>query len=203
MAESMYWLGVSSLQNQRRDGTPGTPGSAKILENDLDQWTPYRLTHEAEGSGDGLPDAGHVFESLAAMVEQGQQHGSKEGKREDEEETDDQEDQEDQVLHTTLSHFDGTTSLLVVPGYEFKVCTGGLLTNFHQPDSTLMFLVSAYLGSSAEALRIYKHAVQSGYVARCPAVAWCLVVSPFQAPRLHPPSTQESRDTTYQLHAYL
>ena len=39
----------------------------------------------------------------------------------------------------------GSTSLCIVPGYVFRVCTGGLVTNFHQPDSSLMCLVSAFL----------------------------------------------------------
>ncbi|MGE0590344.1 MAG: S-adenosylmethionine:tRNA ribosyltransferase-isomerase [Cyclobacteriaceae bacterium] len=39
----------------------------------------------------------------------------------------------------------GTTSIYIVPGYQFRVCDG-LITNFHQPGSTLMLLVAAFVG---------------------------------------------------------
>ena len=158
MAESMYWLGVASLAEPEPEPESGLePGSRHGdrhelgdagLVHDLDQWTAYKLAHAAQGTGAGLPDAGHVFEALAALV--AQPGGGNEAST-------------GAALRAPLDRFSGTTSLLIVPGYEFRVCTGGLLTNFHQPDSTLMFLVSAYLGSSAEALRIYKDAVASGY----------------------------------------
>ena len=45
---------------------------------------------------------------------------------------------------TTL---DGDTQLLIAPGYSYHV-TNGLITNFHQPKSTLLLLVSALIGDS-------------------------------------------------------
>ena len=36
----------------------------------------------------------------------------------------------------------GSTSLCIAPGYAFRVCDA-IVTNFHAPDSSLMFLVSA------------------------------------------------------------
>jgi S-adenosylmethionine:tRNA ribosyltransferase-isomerase len=44
-----------------------------------------------------------------------------------------------------LSVIQGDTSLIIVPGYRFAV-TKGLVTNFHQPGSTLLMLVSALVG---------------------------------------------------------
>jgi len=41
--------------------------------------------------------------------------------------------------------FHGTTDLLIQPGYDYKVLRG-LLTNFHQPESTLLALVAAFAG---------------------------------------------------------
>ncbi|NMD16904.1 MAG: S-adenosylmethionine:tRNA ribosyltransferase-isomerase [Bacteroidales bacterium] len=43
--------------------------------------------------------------------------------------------------------FRGTTSLMIVPGYQFKF-TDILITNFHQPRSTLLMLVAAFCGNS-------------------------------------------------------
>ncbi|MBZ0245793.1 MAG: S-adenosylmethionine:tRNA ribosyltransferase-isomerase [Cyclobacteriaceae bacterium] len=54
----------------------------------------------------------------------------------------------------------GDTSIFMVPGYQFKVCEG-LITNFHQPGSTLMLLVAAFVGDQWK--HIYEHALQSNY----------------------------------------
>ena len=54
----------------------------------------------------------------------------------------------------------GNTSIFILPGFDFKICRG-LVTNFHQPGSTLMALVSAFV--SEEWRRIYGHALDSEY----------------------------------------
>ena len=38
-----------------------------------------------------------------------------------------------------------STQIMIAPGYKFKF-VDGLLTNFHQPQSTLLLLVSAFVG---------------------------------------------------------
>ncbi len=53
------------------------------------------------------------------------------------------------------------TSLFITPGYTFHVIDG-LLTNFHLPKSTLLVLVSAFLGRE-KALAAYRHAIDHGY----------------------------------------
>mmetsp|Transcript_24267 Transcript_24267/g.26055 ORF Transcript_24267/g.26055 Transcript_24267/m.26055 type:complete len:1191 (+) Transcript_24267:258-3830(+) len=55
----------------------------------------------------------------------------------------------------------GRTSLMVLPGYDFKVVED-LITNFHAPDSTLMLLVSAFLGKE-KVKCIYEKAQDKGY----------------------------------------
>ncbi len=52
------------------------------------------------------------------------------------------------------------TSLIIVPGYQFKVVSG-LITNFHQPQSTLLLLVAAFIGEDWK--NIYQHALDNGY----------------------------------------
>ncbi len=60
-----------------------------------------------------------------------------------------------------LAPFRGETSLMISPGYRFRVVEG-LLTNFHAPRSTLLALVSAFMGD-ARRRSAYAHALASGY----------------------------------------
>ena len=46
-----------------------------------------------------------------------------------------------------LSLLEGETQLMIVPGYRFRL-VNGLVTNFHQPKSTLLLLVSALIGEA-------------------------------------------------------
>ncbi|WP_324676439.1 S-adenosylmethionine:tRNA ribosyltransferase-isomerase [Hymenobacter sp. GOD-10R] len=59
-----------------------------------------------------------------------------------------------------LDSVQATTQLLIAPGYTFRVVQG-LITNFHQPESTLLLLVSALLGP--EWRRVYDHALLHNY----------------------------------------
>jgi S-adenosylmethionine:tRNA ribosyltransferase-isomerase len=52
------------------------------------------------------------------------------------------------------------TSLIIVPGYNFKSAMA-LVTNFHQPQSTLLLLVSGFIGEDWR--KVYNHALESGY----------------------------------------
>ena len=46
-----------------------------------------------------------------------------------------------------LTEIKGETRLMIAPGYSFRIASG-LITNFHQPKSTLLLLVSALIGDS-------------------------------------------------------
>lgn len=53
------------------------------------------------------------------------------------------------------------TDIFIYPGFDFRVADG-LMTNFHLPKSTLMMLVSAFMGT--ERMRAaYAHAIAGGY----------------------------------------
>ncbi|MBS1681965.1 MAG: S-adenosylmethionine:tRNA ribosyltransferase-isomerase [Bacteroidetes bacterium] len=54
----------------------------------------------------------------------------------------------------------GETSIYIMPGYEFKI-TDALITNFHQPGSTLMLLVAAFVGNDWK--KIYQTAIKNNY----------------------------------------
>jgi len=53
------------------------------------------------------------------------------------------------------------TGIYITPGYRFKA-VDALITNFHLPESTLLMLISAFMGRE-EALRCYEHAIQERY----------------------------------------
>ncbi len=59
-----------------------------------------------------------------------------------------------------LSSIEASTSLLIVPGYRFRMING-IITNFHQPGSTLLLLVSAWTGSRWK--EIYRYALENNF----------------------------------------
>ena len=60
-----------------------------------------------------------------------------------------------------ISERSGYTDIFIYPGYEFKVIDG-LITNFHLPESTLIMLVSAFMGYE-NTMNAYKVAVEERY----------------------------------------
>jgi len=55
---------------------------------------------------------------------------------------------------------EASTSLMIVPGYPFKM-VHGLVTNFHQPGSTLLLLIAAFVGDDWS--KIYDYALENGF----------------------------------------
>jgi len=69
----------------------------------------------------------------------------------------------DVLERNRASEIHGYTSLIIVPGYSFRV-VDALITNFHQPRSTLLLLVAAFLPGGRETLfRIYHEALARSY----------------------------------------
>lgn len=72
-----------------------------------------------------------------------------------------------EILNSIKSgNFIGETQLLIAPGFKFRIING-MITNFHQPGSTLLLLVSAFLkseeGGTERWKDIYNHALDNGY----------------------------------------
>ncbi|AZQ67156.1 tRNA preQ1(34) S-adenosylmethionine ribosyltransferase-isomerase QueA [Silicimonas algicola] len=61
----------------------------------------------------------------------------------------------------TLAAWRGATDIFITPGYRFKAADA-LMTNFHLPKSTLMMLVSAFMGVD-RVREIYDHAMRNDY----------------------------------------
>lgn len=52
------------------------------------------------------------------------------------------------------------TQIMIMPGYTFRV-VNGIVTNFHQPKSTLLLLVSAFIGEDWK--RVYNYALANDF----------------------------------------
>jgi S-adenosylmethionine:tRNA ribosyltransferase-isomerase len=52
------------------------------------------------------------------------------------------------------------TQIIIAPGYRFRMIDG-LVTNFHQPESTLLLLVSALIGPDWE--KVYTYALEHDF----------------------------------------
>ena len=59
-----------------------------------------------------------------------------------------------------LKNLSAKTQIIIVPEYKFKIAKG-LITNFHQPQSTLLLLVAAFIGSDWR--KIYEHALEKDF----------------------------------------
>ena len=73
-----------------------------------------------------------------------------------------------EALHTLVNYLDDTrqdtlhaeTQIMIKPGYRFRVVEQ-LITNFHQPKSTLLLLVSAFVGEDWK--KIYEYALSHDF----------------------------------------
>lgn len=65
-----------------------------------------------------------------------------------------------------LNSVTASTSIMIAPGFRWRV-VDRMVTNFHQPQSTLLLLVSSFLGNGADGAplwrKIYDEALANGY----------------------------------------
>jgi S-adenosylmethionine:tRNA ribosyltransferase-isomerase len=134
--ESLYWIGLKTIRNPH------------IAAADLHvtQWEPYvsavetaenksaqkNILKEYTSSGDiVLPSAKESLESLLQWMQK-----------------------------NNASRIITKTQIIIAPDYSFKIIRA-LITNFHQPQSTLLLLVSAIVGENWK--KIYQYALDNEY----------------------------------------
>ena len=66
----------------------------------------------------------------------------------------------DYMLSKGLNKIKTSTQIMIAPGYHFKIING-MITNFHQPKSTLLLLVSALVGNDWK--KIYDYALKNDF----------------------------------------
>ncbi len=59
-----------------------------------------------------------------------------------------------------MTRLHASTRIIIAPGYDYRVVRG-MVTNFHQPQSTLLLLVSAFTGGDWR--RMYDYALANGF----------------------------------------
>ncbi len=59
-----------------------------------------------------------------------------------------------------LQHLFTYTQILIAPGYQYKIAKA-IITNFHQPQSTLLLLVAAAVGNDWK--KIYEYAMENDF----------------------------------------
>ncbi len=114
-------------------------GNPDISEEQLQvsQWEPYegdKGNVKSEESATAVPTANNVQSSIRALLDWMDAH-------------------EMTVLHSS-------TQIIIAPGYDYKIVRM-LVTNFHQPKSTLLLLVSAFVNGDWH--RIYDYALQHDF----------------------------------------
>ncbi len=60
----------------------------------------------------------------------------------------------DMMENKNIESITGTTGICITPGYQFKIAQG-LITNFHQPQSTLLLIIAAIVGKKWKELYAY------------------------------------------------
>lgn len=66
----------------------------------------------------------------------------------------------DYMYENNLTTLHAETQIMIKPGYKFRV-VNGMITNFHQPKSTLLLLVSAFVGGNWK--QIYDYALENDF----------------------------------------
>ena len=68
------------------------------------------------------------------------------------------------ILHYLDGHdmevYTGSTQIIIAPGYTYRIVQA-MVTNFHQPQSTLLLLVSAFIGDDWH--RVYQYALEHDF----------------------------------------
>ncbi len=64
------------------------------------------------------------------------------------------------MQENNLQHIFTRTQILIAPSYKFRIANM-LVTNFHQPKSTLLLLIAAAIGDDWK--KMYNHAMQNEF----------------------------------------
>lgn len=66
----------------------------------------------------------------------------------------------DYMKSRRMESIKAATQIMIMPGFVYRIASG-MVTNFHQPKSTLLLLVSAFIGEDWR--RVYEYALREGF----------------------------------------
>ena len=104
----------------------------RIIKNKFDEMHPS--VHQWDPYDKDLDSGISMVESLAALLKH--------------------------ITKTGSNQLIASTQLIIAPGYRYRVASG-LITNFHQPRSTLLLLVSALIGEDWK--KVYEYALNNDF----------------------------------------
>ncbi len=64
------------------------------------------------------------------------------------------------IVNNSANYIKASTGIMIVPGYKFKTISR-LITNFHQPKSTLLLLIGAFIGNDWQ--KMYNYALNNQF----------------------------------------
>jgi S-adenosylmethionine:tRNA ribosyltransferase-isomerase len=137
--ESLYWLGLKTMANP----------SISLAELTVHQWDPYQVNLPGEETQsvfavivpeNSSSPVATAFADITASTALSALLYWMNAKQ--------------------LTQLITKTQIIIAPGYQFRICSG-LITNFHQPQSTLLLLVAALMGDTWKEL--YTHAMQHNF----------------------------------------
>jgi len=150
--ESLYWLGLSSAEG--RWPAEGIPS--------VSQWEPY----ESAVGTDNNSETDRLRTGMDPSSANDQRLPDMDPSSANDQRLPDMDPNAaiDQLLsvmdRTGTEILEAKTDIIIVPGYRFRF-THSMITNFHQPGSTLLLLVAAFAGNAWR--DIYNHALSEGY----------------------------------------
>jgi len=159
--ESLYWIGCKILENPK----------IELSELDVKQWEPYQeactnIPHHEDAiprCKRGISEMSEAAISEAAISEAAiprLQRGISDQTNRAKEAEQALRAISEYLERNNLNNLETSTQIMILPGYQFRMIDG-LVTNFHQPQSTLLLLIAAILGTDWR--RVYEHALKEGY----------------------------------------
>ena len=130
--ESLYYMGI--LAHRMMLPSTEKPHTEPGMEGELlhiKQWMPYEYRKECETKGIASLTTLEALQALLSFMRQ----------------------YDLEVLHSS-------TQIIIAPGYEYHIVKR-MVTNFHQPKSTLLLLVSAFVKGDWHT--IYDYALENGF----------------------------------------
>ena len=149
--ESLYYIGCHILQH---------PDHVTDNELHVQQWEPYEDGIVNKEDGLRNKEDGIKFKEDEIKIKEDGRKIKEDGLKITYTVRESLEAIRDYLISNHLNVLNASTQIIIAPGYTYKIVSR-LITNFHQPQSTLLLLVSALVGEDWH--RIYDYALANDF----------------------------------------